>query len=255
MDDRPAVIPPVSQPDNGNSPLSSHDQAAATSTLQPAEQPATQQQLDKVGQQMSAFERSTLSWARAAVLLSGLAALFVCAQWYEMHTGGQDTHALADAAGKQATKMSDMSDAAEKIRNASENMVTQEQRIADKTGEAMQANNRQSAAVLRESTQASHLEQRAGVGAVGFYEPKNLAVGEEATWRGHHEHWKNPGAEAPSDCGRMAISKVARVLATLDAFAGKASCYSPSAGHAPHNLDESPVGSKHRTSPQSPEER
>jgi hypothetical protein len=51
---------------------------------------------------MTGFEKATLRWGKIAVLLSGLAAVFVCAQWYEMHVGGQDTHALAVAAGQQA---------------------------------------------------------------------------------------------------------------------------------------------------------
>ena len=51
---------------------------------------------------MSGFEKSTLRWAKVAVLMSFLAAVFVCAQWYEMHTGGVDTHNLAVAAKNQA---------------------------------------------------------------------------------------------------------------------------------------------------------
>jgi hypothetical protein len=47
---------------------------------------------------MTGFEKSTLTWARTAVIMSGLAAIFVCAQWYEMHESGTDTHNLALAA-------------------------------------------------------------------------------------------------------------------------------------------------------------
>jgi hypothetical protein len=50
---------------------------------------------------MNEFERSTIKWARAAVIMSFLAALFVCLQWNEMRKGGADTHDLADAAKKQ----------------------------------------------------------------------------------------------------------------------------------------------------------
>jgi hypothetical protein len=35
--------------------------------------------------------------------MSGLAAVFVCLQWWEMHTGSADTKNLAAAAGTQAT--------------------------------------------------------------------------------------------------------------------------------------------------------
>jgi len=104
----------------------------------PAE-PATAEQLTEVEKQMTGFEKATLRWARIAVVLSALAAIFVCAQWYEMHTGAGDTHALAVAAGKQSEKMSNMSDAADKIRQAAENMVTQDQRIADDAQKSLDA--------------------------------------------------------------------------------------------------------------------
>jgi hypothetical protein len=42
-------------------------------------------------------------WARAAVIISVLAAGFVFLQWYEMHTTSVNTHALAEAAKTQAT--------------------------------------------------------------------------------------------------------------------------------------------------------
>src|SRR6185437_128325 len=70
--------------------------------------PATEQQLNAVEQQMTGFERATLRWAKAAVILSGLAAAFVCLQWWEMHTGGKYTHELAVSAGKQADRTKDL---------------------------------------------------------------------------------------------------------------------------------------------------
>lgn len=73
-------------------------------------EPATGQQLANVEKEMTGFELATLRWAKVAVLLSGLAAIFVCAQWWEMHTGGQDTHALAVAAGTQADRTKDLAD-------------------------------------------------------------------------------------------------------------------------------------------------
>jgi hypothetical protein len=42
--------------------------------------PASAQQLTDVEKKMSEFEKSTLQWARTAVIMSCLAALFVCAQ-------------------------------------------------------------------------------------------------------------------------------------------------------------------------------
>jgi hypothetical protein len=77
---------------------------------------------------------------------------------------GADTHDLAVAAGKQAEKMNSMSDAADKIRQAAEGMVTQEQRIADNAQKSLDASNRQSKAALDSSIAAFRLEQRAWVG-------------------------------------------------------------------------------------------
>ena len=78
-----------------------------------------------------------------------------------MRSGGQDTHDLAIAAGKQADKMKDMSDAADKIRQAAEGMVTQEQRIADNAQKSLDAGNKQSKAALDFTIAASRLDQRA----------------------------------------------------------------------------------------------
>lgn len=69
----------------------------------PPQEPATAQELAKKEKEMTGFEKATLRWAKAAVIMSALAAIFVCLQWWEMHNGGQDTHDLAIAAGKQAT--------------------------------------------------------------------------------------------------------------------------------------------------------
>lgn len=63
-----------------------------------ASKPIAEQQLVQVEREMSSFERSTLRWAKTAVFMSALAAIFVCGQWWEMHTGGVDTHNLASAA-------------------------------------------------------------------------------------------------------------------------------------------------------------
>lgn len=64
--------------------------------------PATEADLKAVKEQMSGFERSTLGWTRASFLVILATGIFIGLQWREMHTGGQDTHDLAIAAGKQA---------------------------------------------------------------------------------------------------------------------------------------------------------
>ncbi len=93
-----------------------------------------------------------------------LYSIFAGWQLYEIHSGAKDTHDLAVAAGKQADKMKDMSDAAEKIRQAAEGMVAQEQRIANNAQESVAASNRQSNAALDASIAASRNDQRAWLG-------------------------------------------------------------------------------------------
>lgn len=106
--------------------------------------PATEADLDKVEKRMSGFEQSTLRWTRASFMVVLATALFICLQWLEMRSGGKDTHDLTTAASEQAKKMKDMSDAADKIRQAAEGMVSQEKRLADKTEESLKASNKQS---------------------------------------------------------------------------------------------------------------
>jgi hypothetical protein len=68
------------------------------------EKPATEERLNaaekKIEERMSAFERSTIRLTRMAIGVSIVVGLAVCAQWWEMHQGGIDTHNLADAAAK-----------------------------------------------------------------------------------------------------------------------------------------------------------
>ena len=115
---------------------------------------------------MSSFERATIRWAKAAVFMSALAALFVCAQWYEMHMGGEDTHALAVSANTQATKLGNMSDATDKIKQSAQDMVFQDQRIADNAKHSLDASNRQNKAVLDATIRNNQLDQRAWVGVL-----------------------------------------------------------------------------------------
>lgn len=91
-------IPQQNHPD----PLPSAPPQVAKPESPVPQQPATAQQLEQVEEKMSAFERSTLNWARVAVIVSGFAFVVVCAQWWEMHTSGIDTHNLAVAARNQA---------------------------------------------------------------------------------------------------------------------------------------------------------
>jgi hypothetical protein len=82
---------------------------------------------------MSTFEKATLRWAKTAVIMSGLAALFVSAQWYEMHEGGKDTHELARAAGNQATWAERLAGSAATQETDIQKLATQAKIQADRT--------------------------------------------------------------------------------------------------------------------------
>ena len=108
-------------------------------------------------------------WLTAAIAFSGFCAVGVgIVQWREIHAGSTDTHDLAIAAKTQAEKMQSMSDAADKIRQAAENMVTQDQRIADNAQKALDASSKQSKASLDTSIASSRQDQRAWLGASDY---------------------------------------------------------------------------------------
>ncbi len=134
--------------------------------------PATEADLAEVKaeikEEMSGFERSTLRWTRASFAVVLATAIFICLQWLEIHSGGKDTHDLAVAADTQAKKMGSMSDAADKIRQAADGMVTQEQRIADNAKQSLEASNRQNANALDATIKQFRDEQRAWVGLNGM---------------------------------------------------------------------------------------
>jgi hypothetical protein len=115
-------------------------------------------------------------------------------QLSEMHDSGVDTHTLAQAADTQAKKMSNVSDAADKIRQAADDMVTQDQRIADNAHNSLEASDRQSRTALEASSKqsaaslgatvaSSHLDQRAWLVPSGFKlsEEPTLGIGVTVT--------------------------------------------------------------------------
>jgi hypothetical protein len=93
----------------------------------------------EVKREMNDFERSTIRWARVAVLLSGAAALFICLQWYEMHTGGADTHDLAVAAGKQADAAKALADQAKAQTEKMDKLIKEATAQATATGQQARA--------------------------------------------------------------------------------------------------------------------
>lgn len=140
--------------------------------------PSASQNFQKVEKELSVFEQSTLRWARTAVIMSALAAIFVSAQWYEMHTGGRDTHNLAASAGNQATwtehlagaadvQSGHMRDQVDRTKELADQMKSQADRTKDLVWQAtiqaneagLAANSARKAADVAE--QALHISQRA----------------------------------------------------------------------------------------------
>jgi len=120
---------------------------------------ATAEQLQNSKNQMSAFERSTLHWAITAVIMSALAAIFICLQWYEMKKGSADTHMLAEAAKKEADKAESISAS---FQNATKELDRANTQAANSFHETIQ----QSKAALNASIQASRLDERPWIGVV-----------------------------------------------------------------------------------------
>src|SRR5260370_11928923 len=71
----------------------------------PTGQPATAQQLTNVEQRMSSFERSTLRWTRAMFIVTAGTGLFICFQWLEMRSGGEQTERIIKADERLAKAM------------------------------------------------------------------------------------------------------------------------------------------------------
>lgn len=114
------------------------------------------------------IKRDTTSTDWLIVLLTAVIAATSYLQWHEIRSGSTDTHTLAQAADTQAKKMADMSTAADKIRQAADNMVIQDQRIADNARTAMDGSNKQSKTALDATIAASTLDQRAWIGVGAF---------------------------------------------------------------------------------------
>lgn len=99
---------PASKEVSGNPQQDADEQVGVTSAKPPSDDvpqavnlPA-QEPRPEIRREMNDFERSTIRLAKVAVLLSAATGLFICLQWCEMHTGGNDTHTLAVTAGTQA---------------------------------------------------------------------------------------------------------------------------------------------------------
>lgn len=107
---------------------------------------------------------ATVWIAMFTVVLAGAAILTL----RQVIAGGSDTHDLAVAAKSQAEKMKDMSEAAEKIRQAADGMVTQEERIANNAKTALEASSKQSKVALDATIESARQDRRPWVGLRDF---------------------------------------------------------------------------------------
>lgn len=133
----------------------------------------------------------------------------------EIHSGSADTHALAIAAKTQAEKMQSVSDAADKIRQAAEGMVSQDKRIADSAEQSFNASNRQSEANLR----ALWDDERAWVSATVTTGSSNGGipqVGERFMIRIKFSNTGKTPAEDAKSCARSNLTDNQDVPETFD---------------------------------------
>ena len=120
-------------PPSAVAPKSASAIASEPRPIDPAPpRPTTTQQFQEVKERMTAFEKSTVRWTRVAVGVSILAAIFVCAQWWEMHEGGKDTHDLAVAAGNQATWTQRLADSAKIQSDKTQALADRTKDLADR---------------------------------------------------------------------------------------------------------------------------
>lgn len=154
---RSEAIPPPAPPDSPTPP-----------NTQPVGGDDEHNQIQKLEDRIEAADRWMI-WLTGAIAFFGLCSVVVSIfQWREINRGSADTSSLATAAKKQAQKMSNVSDAADKIRQAADSMVTQDQRIADNAEKSLKANGTQSRTALETTVQNSRLDERAWVVASGF---------------------------------------------------------------------------------------
>lgn len=96
-------------------------------------------------------------WIAIFTIVLALVGIFTLV---EVIKGGGDTHELAVQAKRQADQMKDVSDAADRIKQAAQDMVVQDQKLADNSKNALDASNRQSREALNASIASSRLDQR-----------------------------------------------------------------------------------------------
>jgi hypothetical protein len=117
-------------------------------------------------------------------VLNGITVVILSNQLKEMHGGGIDTHALAKAsenaaiaAQKDADAAQSFAQSADRIREETNQAVTELQRAANDSETALKENSRNAQNALNESIDASKLDERAWFGISDFevvqYDPDN----------------------------------------------------------------------------------
>lgn len=86
MDNETGTDKPAQESLTSGSPIQSTEEVGAA-----PDKPATEEDLKKIKDEMSAFERATLKWTRATFVVVAATMFFVGLQWYEMKTGGATT--------------------------------------------------------------------------------------------------------------------------------------------------------------------
>jgi hypothetical protein len=181
----PSTFPLLQEepPNNSQETESQNQKNAAENSFHVLPQPERRNMLSRV---WTWIRQDTTSTDWLIVLLTAVIAGTSYLQWHEIHAGGQDTHDLAVAAKDQAGKMKNMSDAADKIRQAAEGMVTQDQRIADNAQKSLDASNRHSKAALDATINQFRDEQRPWLGledGINLKEETKTIEGQSSTQR------------------------------------------------------------------------
>jgi hypothetical protein len=138
-DPSPAALPEAPKPESAAPP-----------------QPATTQQLEEVEKKMSAFERATLTWARAAFIVACAAAAFACLQWVAMRQTLSEMKTSGDVSTNQVWQA---------IGNMNWLAKTADGSL-HQTQNAIAENKRQSTISLNATIEQNRLDQRAWVGPV-----------------------------------------------------------------------------------------
>ncbi|MBI1750034.1 MAG: hypothetical protein HY234_13460 [Acidobacteria bacterium] len=162
---------------------------AAESIHAPETKPATEEELQEVEGEMDAYKRSTLKWTRTMVLVYLLTAVLIGLQWYEMRSSSSDTHALAEAAGKQADAAKTQSgQAVEQTKKMAELVgiakagAEDTKQALELSGEQVQAAKRSAKAaeeMVRQTYESMRLVERAWVGPADLSFIKEPASGEK----------------------------------------------------------------------------